>query len=127
LTHHWKKIVAATLAASVCACFVTVSRAQDEEAPKPKHTIKEVMKAHKGGLLKKLVAGEGTAEEKKMFLDMSISLLEAKPPKGEMNSWQKLAGGQALAAAKLVVGREGAEDELKKATNCAACHKPHKP
>ena len=101
----------------------------EEEAVKPKHTIKEVMKVGnhpKNGLLKKILAGEGTDDDKKMLLDLYISLLESKPKKGEMDSWQRLAGESAKAAAKVVVGREGALEELKKATNCKACHTPHK-
>ena len=58
---------------------------------------------------------------------MYVSLVENDPPKGEKDSWQRLAGGAALAAAKVAVGREGAEAELKAAMNCAACHKQHKP
>jgi hypothetical protein len=32
-----------------------------------------------------------------------------------------------MAAAKVMAGREGSIQELTKATNCAACHKVHKP
>ena len=100
----------------------------DEETPKPKHTTKDVMKkAMKGGLLKKVAGGEATDEEKKELLDLFISMLENKPPKGEMESWHNLAGASALAAAKMVVGREGAAAELKAATDCKACHSQHKP
>jgi hypothetical protein len=102
--------------------------AQDEAAkPAPKHTIKEVMvNAHKDGLLKKILAGEASAEEKMVLLDHYISMVECAPPKGELASWQTLSGKAALAAAKVAVGREGSLDELKAATNCAACHKAHK-
>ncbi|MCA9217639.1 MAG: hypothetical protein KDB27_31435 [Planctomycetales bacterium] len=103
--------------------------AEDGEEQKPKHTIEQVMeKALKGGGLNKKVAdGKASNEEKLQLLDMYISLLENKPPKGDNASWQKLAGATALAAAKVAVGRPGAEAELKKATNCKACHSEHKP
>lgn len=125
----WKKAWAAALGASVCAAsLVSIALAAEDEV-KPNHTIKEVMKlAHKKGdsLLDKVVAGEASAEDKAMLLDLYISLVENTPKKGEADSWQKLAGGLELAAAKVVVGREGATEELKKASDCAACHKPHK-
>ena len=82
--------------------------------------------AHKDGLLKKVLAGEANEADKLTLLDNYISLIESTPPKGDMESWHNLAGRAALAAAKVAVGREGATDELKAATNCAACHKAHK-
>lgn len=125
-----KKSVVATLAlgAFAAAMVAPFAIADDGDEAKPKHTIKEVMKvALKGGLQKKVLSGDATDEEKKQLLDMYVSLVESKPPKGEMSSWHNLAGGAALAAAKVVVGREGALDELKAATNCKACHSQHKP
>ena len=93
----------------------------------PKHTIAEVMKnAHKDKLLNKVLDGEATQEEKLALLDNYISLIEAAPPKGEMASWQELTGKLALAAGKVAVGREGAAEELKAASNCKACHDAHK-
>lgn len=128
---NFRTFVSVGLALCVClGLTATLSVADDkDEEKKPKHTIKEVMKEQKkGGLLPKVISGEASDEEKKQLLDMYISMLEAKPPKGDMNSWQKLAGASALAAAKVVVGREGAIDELKKSGGaCAACHKAHKP
>ncbi len=117
------------LASAVLAPFALANQQdEDKPKPKPKHTIKEVMKeAMKGGLLKKVSGGEATDDEKKELLDMFISMLENKPPKGEMESWHNLAGASALAAAKVVVGREGGAEELKAATNCKACHSQHKP
>ena len=100
----------------------------DDEA-KPKHTIKEVMKAAmgKGKLVAKVSSGEASDEEKKELLDMMISLVENKPPKGDMESWHNLAGAITLAAAKVAVGREDGIEALKAAANCKACHSVHKP
>lgn len=118
--------------AAVCVAgmgsVMSLVRAADEA--KPKHTIKEVMKAVHGEgstLHKNIVAGTGTAEEKQQLLDLYISLFEGKPPKGDEDSWKTLAGKAALAAAKVVVGREGAIEELKAASNCKACHSVHRP
>ncbi len=101
----------------------------EEDAAEVKHTIKEVMKIAHGkdsNLLQKVIKGEASAEEKNQLLDLYISMVEGKPSKGDMNSWHTLAGGAALAAAKVVVGREGAIKELETATNCKACHSVHK-
>ena len=100
--------------------------AADDDA-KPKHTIKEVMKiGHKDGLLKKVLGGDASDDEKKQLLDLYVSMVENRPSKGDMESWVKLAGGSVLAAAKVVTGREGSIAELKEATNCKACHSAHK-
>lgn len=114
----------------LCAGFVFAQDGEKkDEKAKPKHSIKDVMKgAMKGkdALNRKVLSGKASAEEKLALLDMYVSLIENKPPKGSAESWQKLAGGAALAAAKVAVGRKGAEAELKAATNCKACHDPHK-
>lgn len=95
-------------------------------APAPK-TIKEVMKiAHKDGLLKKITDGAASDDEKKQFLDLYIDMLEGKPPKGELNEWHLTAGRATISAAKVVLGREGAIDELKTTTDCKACHSKFK-
>ncbi len=104
-----------------------IARAADEEKSAPKHTTKEVMeKAHKAGLLKKVVGGEASQDEKLALLDLYVSLVENKPNKGTTESWHEKAGTVALAAAKVAVGRDGAAAELKEAANCAACHGAHK-
>ncbi|MEO8270724.1 MAG: hypothetical protein ABI557_13455 [Aureliella sp.] len=107
------------------------SLAAEEEGAEsgPKHTIKEVMKIAHGkdsGILQKVLKGEASEDEKKQLLDVYIDMVEGTPTKGESDSWHVLAGNATLAAAKVVVGREGALEELQKATNCKACHSVHK-
>ncbi|MCA9199384.1 MAG: hypothetical protein KDA87_17685 [Planctomycetales bacterium] len=115
-----------SLAVCLTAWQGLTANAEDGEGS-AKHSIEDVMKtAMKGGLLKKVTGGEASDEEKKQLLDLFVSLVENEPEKGELDSWHKMAGGAALAAAKVVVGREGAVEELKKATNCKACHDAHK-
>ena len=126
----WRTSLAATLGVLflVTAAAAPFALAAQEDDAETKYSTKEIMKeAMKGGLLKKVASGDATDDEKKLLLDMFISLVENKPPKGDMESWHNLAGSSALAAAKVVVGREGAMDELKAATNCKACHSQHKP
>jgi len=119
-------LVAAALAA---AAVQSIAWAQaDGEAPKPKHTIEEVMEqAHKGGLLNKVADGQATPEEKALLLDLYVSLAENDPPRGDAESFQKLANQAVLGAARVVVGREGAEGQIKRAVNCMACHREHRP
>lgn len=109
--------------------FNAKSQADDEEGNKPKHTIKEVMKAHKGkdSLLAKVKSGNASTEEKQQLLDLYISLYENAPPAGDAGAWKRASGTALMAAAKVMAGREGSVEELTTATNCAACHKAHKP
>lgn len=127
----FRTLIAAISAAAILSAFaVAQDEAKTEEKKKPKHTIKEVMKKGlkgKEALNAKVLSGKATEKEKLALLDMFVSLVEAKPPKGDLASWQRFTGTAALAAAKVAVGREGATKELKAATNCAKCHKAHKP
>lgn len=95
----------------------------------PAKSNKEVMKAGFTGdasLCKKLASGTASDDEKKQFLDLVIDLAENDTPKGDAGEWKMQAGAVALATAKLVVGREGALDAFKAATNCKACHEKFK-
>ena len=93
----------------------------------PANSIKDVMKkAHKDGLLKKVLEDQASDDEKKQLLDLYIDMLEGTPEKGEKTEWLMMAGRSVVAASKVVIGREGAVAELKEATNCKACHDPFK-
>ena len=127
-----KKTLSFVLVAGLLVAAATVMQsiawAQDAEAAKPKHTIEEVMeKAHKGGLLNKVAGGEASDEEKAELLDLYVSLVENEPPRGDAASYQKLATAAVMGAARVVVGRDGAEAQLKRAVNCMACHRDHRP
>lgn len=116
-------IVGALVAAVVCGGG---AMAFNNNTPAPK-SVKEVMKiAHKDGLLKKVQGGTASDEEKKQLLDLYIDMLEGEPKKGDKNEWLMAAGAATVSAAKVVVGREGALDELKKTTDCMACHSKFK-
>jgi len=100
---------------------------QADAPEKPKYTIKEVMKkAHKEKLLKKVLSGDAKQAEKTALLDLYLSLPENKPPKGDEKDWNKRTTEVVVAAARVVAERERSLARLKKATNCAACHKAHK-
>lgn len=111
--------------AVVTGGLISVLRAADE---KPKYTIKEVMKEHKKGALKdKAVEGTATAEEKKKLVELYEEMGKNKPPKGDAASWKKLCDALVKAAKEVEEGKKEGVDNLKKAVNCAACHKDHKP
>ena len=122
-----KKALLVMLAAALIVGMASGGAADDKKKAKPKYTIKQVMKqAMKSGLLKKVAGGKATDKEKLKLLDLYISMLESKPKKGTTQSWMKLSGTLVYATARAAVGREGASDALKKASNCGACHKAHK-
>ena len=122
-------LAAGAVVATVAALQSIAWAQQPAEAAKPKHTIEEVMeRAHaRDGLLGKVSGGEASAEEKAELLDLYVSLAENQPPRGDAASFQKLANDAVLAAARVVVGREGAEGQLRRAVNCQACHRDHRP
>jgi cytochrome c553 len=102
--------------------------AADDGDKKPKFKTKEIMKkAFKGPLLKKVAGGDASDEEKKQLHEMLVSLSKNEPPKGEKESWEKLTGALVKAGEAAVKGDEKAGAMLKKAANCKACHKSHKP
>lgn len=119
-----RKLIVASLALWI---FAGLGIALAGTAAKPKHTIKEVMKAaHKDGLLKKVSGKDATGEEKTKLLGLYIALWENSPPKGEAESWLKKTGNLVAAAGKVVVGEEGAADQLKEAADCRGCHTAHR-
>jgi hypothetical protein len=117
------------LVAGVVIAFgwVAFSLATGAEDAKPKHTIKEVMKAvHKSGLMKKVAEGKATDEEEKALIENYEALAANKPPKGDEASWKEKTTALLAAAKDAAAGKEGAGAALMKAYNCMACHSAHK-
>src|SRR5262245_21228192 len=83
-------------------------QADDKDKDEPKFTIKEVMeKAHKDGLLKKVVGGKADADEKKELAELYASLAKNKPPKGDPKAFKKMADTIAAAAKKVAEDDKG--------------------
>ena len=121
---RWR-LLAGGLTVLVAGVSLGVLPAAEDE--KPKHTIKEVMKeAHKDGLLKKVVGGTASKEDKSKLLELYQSLPKNSPPKGEKKDWDEKTKAIVAAAQEVVDGKEGAIPKLEKAANCAECHKAHK-
>ncbi|MEX2138129.1 MAG: hypothetical protein WD894_02625 [Pirellulales bacterium] len=109
--------------------FSGAAQKDDDEKKKPKYTIKEVMKkAHgpKDAILKKYDRGEATKEELKELVAMYKALEVNKPPKGEEAAWKKRTKALVEAANAAVEEKKDAKALLKKASDCASCHKAFK-
>jgi hypothetical protein len=92
-------------------------------------SVKDVMALHKGkeSFLANILAGKGSDDDLKKLVGAYEVMAAQKPPTGDEASWKTLTAAL-LAAAKDAQGKkEGALDKLKAATNCKACHEPHKP
>jgi hypothetical protein len=79
-----------------------------------------MQKAMKGGLCAKVASGKASEAEQKQLVSLFEGLAKTDPPKGDAEAW-KAKTKALLDAAK---ANDGAA--LKKAANCAACHKEHK-
>lgn len=126
-------------AALAVVALLAAASPMDDETP----TIKEIMtKLHKGANAPIKSIGTGlkadtpdwpAIEEKaKLFAVLGSALVKATPPKGDVASWEKLAGAYATNAKAL---EKAAEDKdkaaataahQKLATSCMACHKAHR-
>ncbi len=97
---------------------------------KPKYTIEEIMeKAHKPpkkSLFFQVKNGTASAEQKKELLELYQELAKNKPPKGDLGDWKKRTNAIVKAAKNVVADKQGAVNELTKATSCAKCHQLHK-
>jgi hypothetical protein len=111
------------LTAALAIGFVGITN-QAEGGPKTKAVMKKCMK---GGLCKKVVMGQGTADDKAALLAAFTAMAAEKAPKGDAESWKTKTTALVKAAQLAVDGDAGAGAALKSAANCAACHKVHKP
>ena len=103
---------------------LTASSPGDDEAP----TIKQIMKdGFKGGLVRSVGTGKATPEEQQKLLKFAQQMEKLNPPQGEADSWKEKTKAFTSAVQAVIDGDEGAAAQLMKASNCAACHKPHKP
>ena len=92
----------------------------------PKYTIKQIMaQAHKSKLLRKVLNGEASPEQKKYLLELYKALPANTPPKGTARSWRSFTSTIVTSAHSVVEGKLGAVTQLKLAVNCAVCHKAH--
>ena len=120
------RLVAKFFAVCLTLLVACVVLAQD---PAPQPSIKEVMaRAHKppANLLRKVAQGNASAEETKQLLDLYQALARNKPPRGDAQAWADRTSLLVAAAQAAVDGKPEAAQELKKVSNCMACHSEHK-
>jgi hypothetical protein len=93
----------------------------------PRHTIKQVMrKAHKQGLLKNVLSGNASDEDRRELLSLYLDLAANTPPKGGADSWRDKTTPIINAARAVAAGDPRGPRALKNAVNCGACHREHK-
>jgi len=92
-------------------------------------SIKDVMALHKGkdSFLANILAGKGSDDDLKKLVSAYEVMAAQKPPMGDEGSWKTLTTAALAAAKEAQAKKDGALDRLKAATNCKACHEPHKP
>ncbi|QNN23127.1 hypothetical protein HED60_12890 [Planctomycetales bacterium ZRK34] len=92
--------------------------------------LEKIMKDyHKGktSLVQKAVKGEASKEEIAKLSEAYHQMAKMKPPVGGQADWDKRVAALIAATDQLAAGTPGAGGALKKAVNCKACHKEHKP
>jgi hypothetical protein len=92
-------------------------------------TVKSAMKKYfkpEDALAKKAGKGEASDAELSELLKCFEALTKAKPAKGDDSSWEKKTAALVGAVKKIQAKDAAGLSELKKATNCKACHDVHK-
>jgi hypothetical protein len=89
--------------------------------------IADVMdKAHKSKLHIKVADGKASDDEEKLLIIGYEFLAKQKPPKGDQKSWDEKTKALVDAAKEAAKDDKVGGPKLKKAADCAACHKVHK-
>jgi hypothetical protein len=116
-----KLVALAALTLGLSAVLAAAALAYRDD---PQLTIKEVMKKAHGddGLLKKVLSGDASKDDKETLLKLYTALSLGKPPRGEEAAWKDQNKPILEAAKGVVADQEGAAAKLKEATNCKACH-----
>ena len=129
------KLVWLTTGSLICASLMVtnVLRAdhhEEGEDSKPNHSISDIMKnAHKGKdtMLKRVIAGEPKDGEVKQLIEYYLALEKHEAPKGDATSWKEKTQALTKAAIYVYAEKDGAQEMLKTASSCKACHSAHKP
>lgn len=93
-------------------------------------TISDVMnQANKGqdSLLKAVLGGEATEEQKQELVRLYEALPGQKPPMGPEEEWVMKTDALVAAAKAVAEGQEDGLQQLRQASNCKACHSTFRP
>lgn len=126
-----KKLVSLSMMAGLLSVCLAVQAASptlsDDDPPKKKPTIKEIMKeAHKDGLIKKVATGKATEKQTKRLHELYKEMAKLSPPKGDKKSWDEKTKALVDSSKAAVDKDPNFKTKLKNASNCSACHKIHK-
>jgi hypothetical protein len=92
-------------------------------------SIKSIMgKGFKGdsALVKKVSAGNGSADDVKQMLELCNALAAAKPKKGDLEDWKTRTAALVAATESIQKGDKSGAAALKTAADCKGCHAEHK-
>ncbi len=118
------------MAVSLFVCsFGPRAQAQDPPKDAKDMTIKEIMnEAHKDAqLLRKVAQGEASGAEQQRLLALYESMAAQDPPMGDKADWDERTELLVSATKATIAGEKDGPKQLRKASNCLACHKEHKP
>lgn len=79
------------------------------------------------GIVKKVTTGKATKAESKLLLAWLLTLESHNVEKGEQKDYLAKTDELITAMAGVIAEKDGSIEALKKASNCKACHKAHKP
>ena len=111
------------IATIFAAANVTKATAKGKQS----YDIESFMHAVKDdGLHTKVIKGEATRKEQKLFSAFVNAMPNNTPPKGTAESWTALTSALVQATANHRKGVEGSSEALAAAMTCKACHEHHK-
>ncbi|MGF1578256.1 MAG: hypothetical protein ACFCD0_02710 [Gemmataceae bacterium] len=120
-------VVSGLAAVLFCVLISNAASVPTVQEKKPKYTVKQVMKAHKGrknSLLAKVALGKADEKEVKMLVEYYTALAANPCPSDEKDDWKKRTGKLLKLAKKAKAGEKMVA--LFKAANCKGCHSIHK-
>jgi hypothetical protein len=100
------------------------------DAPAPKYTVEEIMKAvFKGedSTGKKISQGKATQADYDKLVEYVSALPLNDAPQGDPAGWKQKTTALLVAATALKEGKPGALAEYTQAANCQACHRVYRP
>ena len=123
-------IIKNTLKLTVAAALLAGANLASADKGEHHEAFEEIMKKGfkgKTSLVGKASAGKASAAEIKKLQGMLSKLASLKPPKGSTDSWKSKTAALIKAGNLVAKGDAKGGAALKKAANCKACHKAHKP
>jgi hypothetical protein len=116
----------AAVAIALAVAGIQFAVAADGKSSPIKAIMKDGFKGEEA-LFARVVAGNGSADDKAKLLTYAKELTKLEPPKGDAKSWQAKTAALVKAAEGATANTTGANPALKTAGDCKGCHSVHKP